>query len=39
MVALIKTELAYQSVSVIVPRRICVQKNRRDIKIRKAQVE
>ncbi len=39
MVTLIKTELAYQGVSVIVPRRICVQKNRRDIKIRKAQVE
>ncbi len=39
MVKLIKDELAYQGVSVIVPRRICVQKNRRDIKVRKAQLE
>jgi indolepyruvate ferredoxin oxidoreductase alpha subunit len=39
MVKLIKNELAYQGVSVIVPRRICVQKNRRDIKVRKAQLE
>ena len=35
MVELITSELKYHGVSVIVPRRICVQKNRRDIKLRK----
>ncbi len=35
MVDMIKSELDYNGVSVIVPRRICVQKNRRDIKLRK----
>jgi indolepyruvate ferredoxin oxidoreductase alpha subunit len=37
LVQLIKDELNYQGVSVIIPRRICVQKNRRDIKMRQAQ--
>ena len=32
-------EMNYQGVSVIVPRRICVQKNRRDVKMRKAQAK
>ncbi len=35
MVKMIKDELNYNGVSVIVPRRICVQKNRKDIKLRK----
>ncbi|MBI9065691.1 MAG: hypothetical protein JEZ09_00285 [Salinivirgaceae bacterium] len=34
---LIRDEMNYNGVSVIIPRRVCVQKNRRDIKIRKAQ--
>ncbi|HAM99615.1 MAG TPA: indolepyruvate ferredoxin oxidoreductase [Marinilabiliales bacterium] len=34
LVKLIKDELNYPGVSVIIPRRICVQKNRRDIKIK-----
>jgi indolepyruvate ferredoxin oxidoreductase alpha subunit len=37
LVQLIKDELAYPGVSVIIPRRVCVQKNRREIKIRQAQ--
>jgi indolepyruvate ferredoxin oxidoreductase alpha subunit len=38
MVKLIKDELNYKGVSVIVPRRICVQKNRRDIKSRQFKI-
>lgn len=34
LVKLIKDEMNYPGVSVIIPRRICVQKNRRDIKIK-----
>lgn len=38
MVNMIKTELDYNGVSVIIPRRICVQKNRRDIKSRQFKI-
>ncbi len=38
MVKMITDELNYNGVSVIVPRRICVQKNRKDIKMRKLQL-
>ena len=37
LVDLIRDEMNYNGVSVIIPRRVCVQKNRRDIKIRQAQ--
>jgi indolepyruvate ferredoxin oxidoreductase alpha subunit len=37
LVKLIKDELDYPGVSIIIPRRVCVQKNRRDVKIRQAQ--
>lgn len=36
-VKLLRDEMHYNGVSVIIPRRICVQKNRRDIKIRQMQ--
>lgn len=39
LVHLIKQELDYNGVSVIVPRRICVQKNRRDVKLRKSKIK
>lgn len=32
---IIREEIEYKGVSVIVPRRICIQKNRRDVKIRR----
>ncbi len=38
MVSLISKELKYNGVSVIIPRRICVQKNHRDIKLRKMEL-
>ncbi|MDA3894102.1 MAG: thiamine pyrophosphate-dependent enzyme [Salinivirgaceae bacterium] len=38
LVSMIKKELAYNGVSVIIPRRICVQKNRRDVKLRKVNI-